>query len=144
MASRQGDFNEFDHGVEDWASYTKRLQQHFSASNIEGEGKKKAILLSSCGPRTYQLIKNLLAPDVPTEKSFDNIVKLVKDHLDPKPSVIVQRFVFHSRLRKGGESVDSSVPIDNRRGIHVVGCEMKKSTGIHPQNMAYIIFESRI
>ena len=65
MASRRGVFSEFDHGVEDWASYTEMLQQHFTASDIEGEGKKKAILLSCCGPCTYQLIKNLLAPEVP-------------------------------------------------------------------------------
>ena len=52
MAFRQGVFGEFDHGVEDWASYTERLQQYFTASDIEGEGKQKSILLSFCGPRT--------------------------------------------------------------------------------------------
>ena len=118
MASRQGVFGEFDHGVEDWPSYTERLKQYFAANDIEGEGKHKAILLSCCGPRTYQLIKNLLAPELPTGKSFDEIVQLVKDHLDPKPSVIVQRFVFHSRLRKGGESVAAFVAELRRLSEH--------------------------
>ena len=118
MASRQGVFGEFDHGIEDWASYTERLQQYFAANNIEGGGKHKAILLSCCGPRTYQLINNLLAPEVPMGKSFDEIVQLVKDHLDPNPSVIVQRFIFHSRLRKGGESVAAFVAELRRLSEH--------------------------
>ena len=44
-------------------------------------------------------------------------MKLVK-HLDPKPSVIVQRFVLHSRLRKGGESVAAFVAELRRLSEH--------------------------
>ena len=36
-------------------------------------------------------------------------VKLVKNHHNPKPSVIVQRFKFHSHFRKSGQSVANFV-----------------------------------
>ena len=69
-ASRHGSFGEFDSGSEDWASYTERLQQHYAANEIEAVGKQRAILLSCCGPQTYQLIKNLLTPEKPADKTY--------------------------------------------------------------------------
>ena len=57
------------------------------------------------GPATYKLIRNLSAPKKPAEKSYDELVALVKSHYTPKPSVIVQRFQFHSRTQKLGETV---------------------------------------
>ena len=53
MATRQGTFSEFDNGQEDWTSYTERLQQYFSANEIEVGDKQRAILLNCCGPQTY-------------------------------------------------------------------------------------------
>ena len=57
-----------------------------------------------CGASTYQLIRNLSAPEKPTTKTFVQLVKLVQDHHQPAPSVTVRRFAFHSRIRKEGES----------------------------------------
>ena len=92
-----GSVGEFNPDREDWISYTERLTQYFVANGISEEGeKRKAILLSSCGAATYQLIRNLVAPKKPTEKNFDEIVTLVKDHHQPRPSTIVQRFNFHT------------------------------------------------
>ena len=55
--------------------------------------EKKAILLSTCGAETYQLIRSLVAPQKPTEKSLSDInIQLVTDHHTPPPSAIVQRF----------------------------------------------------
>ena len=69
------------------------------------DDKKKAILLSTCGAETYQLIRSLVAPQKPTEKPLSDIVQLVRDHHSPPPSAIVQRFRFHSRTQKEGETV---------------------------------------
>ena len=78
MATRHGTINEFDNGNEDWTSYTERLQHYLSANEIEAEAKQKAILLSCCEPKTYQLVKNLLAPEKPADKSYADIVQLVR------------------------------------------------------------------
>lgn len=37
--------------------------------------------------------------------SFADIVKKLKEHYDPKPSAIVQRFKFNSRRREDGETI---------------------------------------
>ena len=59
----------------------------------------------------YCLIRNLLSPTKPTEKSFDEIVEAVRNHYQPVPSVIVQRFNFHTRACKSGESVSMYVSV---------------------------------
>ena len=80
------------------------------ANEISDEGNtRRAILLSSCGAPTYQLIQNLVAPGKPTDKSFSEIVALVQDHHQPLPSMIVQWFNFHTRTQKPEESVSEFV-----------------------------------
>ena len=75
----------------------ERLQHYFTANDVADADKQRAILLSSVGPTTYRLIRNLLAPDKPTDKTFKAITDVVREHHMPKPSVIMQRFTFHSR-----------------------------------------------
>ena len=110
MAVKHGAVGEFNSDQEDWVSYTERLVQYFVANGISEEGdKRRAILLSSCGPTTYQLLRNLVAPGKPTDKSFTQIVELVRDHHQPRPSTIVQRFNFHTRSQKPGEKISEFV-----------------------------------
>ena len=52
---------------------------------------------------------NLLAPEKPTDKSFAEIVAAVKNHHQPQPSVILQRFNFHSRNQQSGENISTFV-----------------------------------
>ena len=108
MAVKHGTIGEFDSGIEDWTSYTERLEQYFVANNV-GEDKQQATLLSVCGSQTYLLLKSLLAPVKPAEKSYEEIVQILKDYYQPKPTVIVERFNFHSRYRKQEETVANFV-----------------------------------
>ena len=111
-------FGEFNPQREDWTSYTERLQEYFIANKIEDAAKKKAVLLSIVGAETYQLMRNLTAPEKPTEKTFDQLVKLVKEHYHPAPSVILQRFKFGSRKQKPGESIATFVSELRRLSEH--------------------------
>ena len=94
---------------EEWVEYIERLTHYFTANEIENADKQRSILLSVCGAKTYKLIRNLLAPAKPDSKTFDELAELVKNHRNPKPSEIVQRFKFNSRFRREGESVATYV-----------------------------------
>ena len=63
------------------------------------------MLLSVVGPVTYKLLRNLLAPAKPGEKTYDELVETLSAHYSPPPSEIIQQFKFHSRFRNPGESV---------------------------------------
>ena len=49
---------------------SERLEQYFIANEVIDDSKKRAILLSNCGPHTYQLLKSLLTPAKPTDELF--------------------------------------------------------------------------
>ena len=100
-----GKVSAFNESLEPWASYVERLGHYFVANDVKEDKKKIAILLSSCGVNTYTIIRSLFAPDLPATKSFKEIVAAAGTHFNPKPSSIVQRFRFNSRVRKDGESV---------------------------------------
>lgn len=104
MVSNHGHIGEFNSKLEDWCSCTECLQNYFIANDIKSEAKQRAILLSVCGPCTYKLIRSLLSPQEPKDVSFTD-VKQMTDHYQPKPSIIVQHFKFHSCSHKQGESV---------------------------------------
>ena len=75
IMATHGSIGEYNSTREDWLSYTERLIQYFVANGISEEGdKRRAILLSSCGAATYQLIHNLVAPDKPMDKTFAELV----------------------------------------------------------------------
>ena len=79
--SLHGTVGEFQQGQEDWTSYCERLEQYFTANDVADADKRRAIFLSCCGASTYQLVRNLVAPDKPTTKTFAELVTLVEQHL---------------------------------------------------------------
>ncbi len=91
---------EFNPAVEDWISYAERLEFYFTANEVKEADTQRAVLFSVCGAATYKLIKNLLAPTKPADASFKDIVKLLTEHYQPKPSRVVQRNLFHSHAHK--------------------------------------------
>ena len=57
---------------------------------------------SSIGPAPYKLLRSLLSPEKPNDKTFAELADLLGR---PPPSEIMQRFRFNSRTRSAGESV---------------------------------------
>ncbi|XP_058858757.1 uncharacterized protein K02A2.6-like [Acipenser ruthenus] len=100
-----GKIEEYKAEQEDWIQYTERLSQYFIANEIKETEKQRAILLSVCGAKTYSLLRSLVAPLKPSEKTFAELVAALTEHYNPKPSAIVQRFKFDSCSRKPGISV---------------------------------------
>lgn len=103
--SRHGDIGSFDPASEEWTSYIERLEQYCEMNEFTTATKKRAALLSCCGPSTFALIKSLVAPDKPSEKTFDELVAVATKHFSPKPSCIMQRLKFNTRSHQQGESI---------------------------------------
>ncbi|GFO16405.1 polycystic kidney disease protein 1-like 2 [Plakobranchus ocellatus] len=99
MAGVIGSVQAFNEADDSWIAYTERLEHFFVANDITSEEKKKAILLSSVGATTYKLVK-------PGDVPYREIIEVVKAHHNPRPSTIVQRFKFNSRITKIDEDED--------------------------------------
>ena len=103
-----GKVEEFDGTKEDWSQYVERMDHFFLANGIAEADKKRAVFLSVVGLSTYRIIRNLVAPKKPGEKS-DAVIAALSAHFKPTPAEIVERCRFHSRSMKPGESVATFV-----------------------------------
>ena len=77
----------------------ERANLHFEANGISEE-KQLPVFLSSIGGKTYGLLRNLLAPTLPKDKSLAQVIAILGKHFDPKPAVIAE---FHKRDQLPGE-----------------------------------------
>ena len=91
MATLFGNVQEYDSEKEEWSQYAERLEHFFLASKVEDAERKRAILLSVMGPACYRLLRSLVAPVKPSEKTYKELVDALKEHHEPMPSEIVQR-----------------------------------------------------
>ena len=106
MASIIGSVSPFNETEDTWQAYAERLEHFFLANEIDSEGKKRAVLLSSMGVKPYKLLSNLVAPRKAGECSYTDVLK---NHHNPRPSIIVQRFKFNTRVRGASESIRTFV-----------------------------------
>ena len=100
-----GKIDEFNQHKEEWPQYVERLGFFFIANSITTIEKKRAVFLSVVGAATYKVLRNLISPELPSEKSYDELVSVLEQHYNHAPSEIVERFRFYCRTRKPGESV---------------------------------------
>ena len=102
MAGNIGRIDAYD--AELWSSYQERLEQFFLAKDV-GDEKKVPVLLSVVGGHTYSILLDLTSPDIPGMKSYDKLTTILKRHFNPTPIQIAERFRFHNRDQKEGESI---------------------------------------
>ena len=102
--SRKVDF--YDSNVETFQNYAERLEQYFIANDV-AEEKRAATLLSCIGAKTYQLLRSLTSPDLPSTKSYDELKVVLNKHLSPQPLEIAERFRFHKRNQREGEFIQA-------------------------------------
>ena len=65
------------------------------------------------------MLRGLLGVDVKT-KTFDEIVAALKDHLQPAPNVIAERYKFNKRDRKHRETVNAYIAELRKYSEHCV------------------------
>ena len=100
-----------------FSSYLERVEQFFIANDIKAE-RKKATFLSLIGSQAYSLLKNLVSPTIPKDKSYAELVVALKKHYEPKPLVIAERFHFHRRAQASGESINDYMAELRRLSTH--------------------------
>ena len=73
-----------------------------------------AHLLSGLGAKIYAVLKNLTAPEAPSDCTMAQIKEELIKHFKPKLPVIAERFTFHKREQRSGEPMKEFV-IELRR-----------------------------
>ncbi|XP_054279615.1 uncharacterized protein LOC128997865 [Macrosteles quadrilineatus] len=122
-----GAIGPFDNSEETWDSYIERFELFVTCNDIT-DAKKVSTLLTVVGVKTYNLLKDLCTPDKPATKSYEDIVRIIKGHLHPKPSFIAERYKFSLRTQLDHESVADYIV--NLKKLSV-NCEFKDKLPDH-------------
>ena len=117
VAPTIGNIQEYRAEDELFSSYLERVQLFFMANDV-ADGKKVAVFLSVIGSKTYSLLRSLVAPTLPQDKTFDQLVTVLTTHFEPKPLVIAERFHFHQRSQAVGESISDYIAELRRLTTH--------------------------
>ena len=108
MALLYGTVEPFDPKDGDFSEYVERLEQYFLANTV-ADAKKVAILLTVIGKETYSLLRSLVAPTQPKDKSYAGIIEVLTTHLKPTPITVAERFKFYERAQLPGERVNDFI-----------------------------------
>ncbi len=74
--------------------------------------------LSAMGKKTYAVLRDLFSPENPRDKTILELAAVLKQHYEPVPLVIAERFNFHRRCQQHGESVSEFVADLKRLSLH--------------------------
>lgn len=110
LANQTLTFESFEEEKETFTAYRQRLENFFSIKRIDGntEECKKAqskVLINCLGSKHYQLLCSLTAPEVPTSKTYDELIGLLQSHLCPSPTPVIEQHKFLSRMQSPNETV---------------------------------------
>lgn len=99
-----GKIEPYDVFAGQWSSYVRRVEQFIFLNDIK-DTHKVATLLTLVGDRTYNLMCDLCAPNNPEDKTFTELVDILKNHLEPKRSKYAEREIFRQRRQTAGEAI---------------------------------------
>lgn len=100
-----GRFDPFvEDGDEDFESYVERFEHYLKATKVS-EALRLSAFVTAIGQKPYKTLKTLLHPVKPEEKSWEELVAVLKGHYAPRPMVIAERFKFNRRYQKEEETV---------------------------------------
>lgn len=80
------------------------MELYFIAHDVKIE-KQMAVLLTKINAEAYKLIRDLCAPEKPASKTFAEIVKIMNNHLNPKPSETMERCKSYQAYQAATETV---------------------------------------
>ena len=102
----------FKSGLEEWPLCVERLGHFFEANGITGADnatKRRSTFLSVIWPGPYKLLRSLLTPDKPSDKTFEELTALLSKHYSPPPSEVIQCYRFNSCSWNAGDSIAAYV-----------------------------------
>ncbi|XP_076031079.1 uncharacterized protein LOC143019325 [Oratosquilla oratoria] len=86
--------------------YLALFEAHVATQDINDAGKKKKNqLFVSIGTKMFGILANLTAPDMPTTKTYDELIELMKNHFITKPSYHRSLCSFQQRRKVKKETV---------------------------------------
>ena len=104
-------------GGDDFTDYCERLNSYFVANNIgqvaddaieeakrAADRKKVAVTISLICKKTYNTLKDLFLPNFPADKTYGQLVEILKGYYKPKALEKAETYRFRHTIRSENES----------------------------------------
>lgn len=104
-ANAIGNIKEFNLNTDTWKSYIKRVRAFFLVNDIKVD-VQTSFLITLVGNETYDLMTVLCSPEDPEKKTFDALVDIVENHVNPKASDMAERMKLRACLQNQSETVN--------------------------------------
>ncbi|GBN29581.1 hypothetical protein AVEN_119820-1 [Araneus ventricosus] len=119
-------FESYEPKKEKFKYYMQRFENYLMMKDVfQDKDKCAQILLNSIDASNY-ILAALIAPKAPNELPYDDLLKVLENHLAPKRSCLVSQYYFLSTYQKQDSSISDYVA-DLRRDIaeceFTVACE---------------------
>ncbi|GFR02414.1 transposon Tf2-9 polyprotein [Trichonephila clavata] len=89
-------------------SFIERFETYLDVQNVPIANRAN-VFVSSLSAKLYQLLKNLLAPNIPSDQTLDKLKDPLKKHLTPKHLIIPSRHKFLNRKQNEGEGISTYI-----------------------------------
>ncbi|XP_037528470.1 uncharacterized protein LOC119405702 [Rhipicephalus sanguineus] len=99
----------FDDATDKWKPYLIKVEAYFEANAISDSAKKRALLVAALSTSTIQILMGKIAPAKPNALRYDEVVKVLNDHYDPRRNEIAESFQFFNRCQQEGETIQDFV-----------------------------------
>ena len=74
-------------------------------ANDVAQEQKVNVFISTTGPKTIKLLKNLCAPEHPKSKEYVELCRILKGYYSPAPITTAERFKFWTAAQGTDEKV---------------------------------------
>ena len=82
MSTGLGQLSEYRPGQDRLSVYLEQFEMYVKVNSVSDD-KKAPLFLTVIGPTVYCLLHNLLAPDSPTEKTYDKLTAKIENSVQP-------------------------------------------------------------
>ncbi|KAK9751419.1 hypothetical protein QE152_g5050 [Popillia japonica] len=89
---------------EEFEMYLERIEHLFKANRVE-TNMKVSLFITLARPQVYCTLKNLMASDNPNDKTYDDIIKVLKRHYIPEKTEIGECFTFNKCNQESNQTV---------------------------------------
>ena len=89
---------------DDWSLWYERLEQYCIANEVP-QTKHVPLFLTLLGKEAYGLLRNLCSPTTPSTMTIEELAGIMKTHLQPPPSIIMERYRFKECKQSPGEEI---------------------------------------
>ncbi|XP_063374907.1 uncharacterized protein LOC134662567 isoform X2 [Cydia amplana] len=99
-----GKIKAFEVSTGNWSTYVERVSMYFKANDIK-ENLQLPTLIAVMGEEAYELLSNLTSPKKPADMTYAEVIKIMSEHIEPKPSFMAERYRLRQRRQGDKETV---------------------------------------